>query len=158
MTLARLFWVPNSHFPLSSCQDVCQQKEAALLGLLDGLQRQRGSHLQLQAGQPPQRGRGEERDLRERDAGGGQLCPGTCLCPQQPQRLPKSLQTGGEKRARCNLSGRSQQSVISHAYEAVVPGLEGWEPRSPPQLARLRASSKKAQPSRSCLSFSVQAS
>lgn len=64
-TSVQFLWIPNFSFPVPfySFKDVCQQKEAALLGLLDGLQRERSSHLQLQTAQSPQRGCGEERDV-----------------------------------------------------------------------------------------------
>lgn len=84
--------------------------------------------------------------------------PGRAFAPSSHSGFRKAFRQEVSKGQGATLSGRSQRSVISHVNEAVVPGLEGWEPRSPPQLARLRASSKKAQPSRSCLSFSVQAS
>lgn len=64
-TSVQFLWIPNFYFPvlLYSFKDVCQQKEAALLGLLNGLQWERGSYLQLQTGQSPQCECGEEHDL-----------------------------------------------------------------------------------------------
>lgn len=58
----QFLWAPFP-FPIHSLQDVCQPEEAALLGVLHGLQRERSSHLQLQTGQPPQCGCGEERHV-----------------------------------------------------------------------------------------------